>query len=126
MDFNLRSSRIPNANFIDLAIEVLASWIVAATANAKLVSSCQGQGARDSNLNGIDIPVRITGTFANPRYEPQLGGVINALTQNRSQPARTTTRPSSGGISQPAAAPQKPEDALKGIIQGGLKGLFGN
>lgn len=41
----------------------------------KIVSSLEGQGG-DAGLGGVEIPVRVTGSFENIKYTPDLGGVL--------------------------------------------------
>ena len=87
------------------------------TAKARLVGNCAGQSSTDQNLAGIDVPVRITGTFSKPKFNADLGGIISAVTQNRSRQRQA---------SQPARSIPQPAEALDNLLKGGLKGLFGN
>ena len=41
----------------------------------KLVASLSGQGG-DSNISGVEIPVRVTGSWDDPKATPDLGGVL--------------------------------------------------
>ena len=46
---------------------------------ATVVGSGKGQGGEDlSDLKGIDIPVKVSGTFSDMKYRPDLGGVAKA------------------------------------------------
>jgi len=86
-------------------------------ANARLVGSCAGQSSTDQNLAGIDVPVRVSGTFAQPKFDADLGGVISAVTRGRTRQRQA---------SQPARSTPQPAQALDNLLRGGLKGLFGN
>lgn len=46
------------------------------TVKPKLVASLEGQQGA-TNLNGIEVPVRVTGPWASPKYEPDLKGLLN-------------------------------------------------
>jgi AsmA protein len=46
------------------------------TAKPKIVASLQGQSGNNA-LSGLEIPVRITGPWSNPRYEPDFKGVLS-------------------------------------------------
>ena len=112
-DLNMRSPllRVGGSGRANLVTERL-NYL----ATASLVSSCQGQGSTDQNLRGIDIPVKITGSFSKPRYEPQLAGLFNSSRSNR--------KPAAARPSKKKAT--KPQDAINDLLKGGLKGLFGN
>ena len=60
-----------NANLVSEAID----YGVVAT----VVGSGKGQGGEDlADLEGIDIPVKVSGTFSDMKYRPDLGGVAKA------------------------------------------------
>jgi AsmA protein len=45
--------------------------------NAAVVSSLEGQGGRElTELTGLTIPVRITGTFSDPKFGVAIGEVL--------------------------------------------------
>jgi len=46
------------------------------TLTTRIVGSLEGQGGK-SKLQGVDIPVHVSGTFSDPDYSPDLGGVLS-------------------------------------------------
>ena len=53
-------------------------------AKPKLVTSLKGQGGKEADqLSGISIPVKITGSFANPQFSPDYTAVLQAVTQSK-------------------------------------------
>lgn len=50
------------------------------TVRPKLVNSLSGQGG-ETAASGLEIPVRITGSFDNPQYRPDLAGVLKDPSQ---------------------------------------------
>ena len=84
--------RVTGAGTIDLINERVDYWLKPA-----LVSSCTGQGGkRFQNLNGVIVPVHVTGPFTNLKFSPDLSGIATAWRQ------QTPTTP------QPQPAPQTP------------------
>ncbi|MGI9380747.1 MAG: AsmA-like C-terminal region-containing protein, partial [Methyloligellaceae bacterium] len=43
----------------------------------KLVASLEGQGAQQSDLQGLEVPVRIKGPWKKPRISPDIEGIVN-------------------------------------------------
>ncbi len=75
-DFLLKSPflRITGAGTANLASEAVDYGV-----KATVVGSGKGQGGEDlSELKGIDIPVRVSGTFSDLKYRPDFGGVLQA------------------------------------------------
>lgn len=46
------------------------------TVKPRLIASLEGQGG-DANASGIEVPVRITGSWDRPSYRPDLNGVLS-------------------------------------------------
>jgi AsmA protein len=55
----------------------LASREVDYTLRPKLVASLEGQGSGAANLAGIEVPVRVHGPWDDPKYTPDVAGVLN-------------------------------------------------
>ncbi|MFK8067711.1 MAG: AsmA family protein [Gammaproteobacteria bacterium] len=75
-DFLMKSPflRITGAGTANLVNEAVDYGVTAA-----VVGSGKGQGGEDlSELSGIDIPVRVSGTFSNLKYSPDFAGVLQA------------------------------------------------
>nr|MBA2591998.1 AsmA-like C-terminal region-containing protein [Gammaproteobacteria bacterium] len=52
------------------------------TLNASLVETSKGQEGKDTEkLDGITVPIRVTGTFDEPRFAPDLAAVAKQRTQ---------------------------------------------
>ncbi len=94
-------------------------------ATATVVATTRGQGGKDlQDLAGVPIPVRITGTFQDPKYGLDTAALAQALATSKAKsllksPAGAITG-GSGGSSGAADGAKK---AVKGI-GGALKGLF--
>ncbi len=106
-------------------------------ATAVLVKSCEGQGGKSaSELANYPIPVRISGPVDNLKVEPDFTtGLLNLLGNRKaaSPPPQTPASDSPAGQTQeqlppletpPADPKQQAEEAVKGLLQQGLKGLF--
>ena len=123
------------------------------TATANLVGSCQGQGGLSvAELSGIAVPVRVTGSFAKPQYGIDPGALLQVLAKSKLQnvlqkslglPVQPQTAPAAPAPSAPStldssrglppaggatsgSATQPTVDPKKKVIEGVLKGLFGN
>ena len=60
----------------------LASERIDYTLNASLVETSKGQEGKDTEkLDGITVPIRVTGTFDEPRFDPDLAAVAKQRTQ---------------------------------------------
>ena len=86
----------------------------------RLVSSCKGQG-RSAVGSGLEVPVKISGTFQKPKYEPDLSGIKMAASRS-SQPA-PQQKQQAAPQPQPAQ-PQSPQEAIKQKTEEAVKGLF--
>jgi len=87
-----------------------------------LVGTCKGQGGRVRNrLNGIDIPIRITGPIANPKPELDTGRIVSKLAERESE---RITKKLQDKISEKVG--DQAGKALGQAAQGLLKGLLGN
>src|SRR5208282_5056328 len=88
------------------------------TVEANLVASTQGQGGKDA-LAGVPIPIKISGPWSNPSYQPDINvlknlpGMLGGATKGLGLPGIPGT---SGGSTQTPAA---------GNVTKTLKGLFG-
>lgn len=76
-----------------------------------LVGSLEGQGGKDE-LTGLPIPVRIKGTFQEPKYSIDLGAVLNARAKQEIDKQKEKVK---------ARATEKLQESLGDS----LKGLFG-
>lgn len=71
--------RITGSGDIDIAKETLDY-----VAKPTVVASLKGQGGADlQELNGLTIPVKLTGTFAKPAYAIDFAGLATALAQKK-------------------------------------------
>ncbi len=94
-----------NANLVSEAID----YGVVAT----VVGSGKGQGGEDlADLEGIDIPVKVTGTFSDMKYRPDLGGVAKAKVDQELDKQKEKIQ-------------EKAAEKLEKILPGKLKGLGG-
>lgn len=101
-------------------------------ATAALVKSCAGQGGKGfDELQGVPIPVHIAGPLGNPDVQANLtAGVLEILRQRESGRRRAQTPPPQTAKPAPSQPPpQDPnrqmEEAVRGIFEQGLRGLFG-
>jgi AsmA protein len=101
--------RITGSGDIDIGNETL-NYVAKPT----VVSTLKGQGGSDlSALNGVTIPVRITGTFAAPRYGMDFAAIGAAL-------AKSQLLEKAGGSKGEAV-----QKLLGGDQAGALEGLLG-
>ncbi len=119
--------RLNGAGVIDIGSQTLDYRV-----EPKAVGSIKGQGG-NGDLAGIGIPFRIHGSWSNPKYEPDLSGVVNsaidAVLQGKKPAGLGGLIPGVGGdTSQPAddqgQQPKKgkkksPLDKLNDILGGG-------
>lgn len=110
--------RLTGEGEVDIGQELINYLI-----KASVVATSKGQGGRDvSDLTGITVPVRLTGSFARPSYSIDFSGVAGDLAKREIQ--RQLERRLGGGTEpKEGAAPSSPSggDSLKDQ----LKGLFG-
>ena len=82
----------------------------------ELVGSLEGQGGKSrSELSGLPIPVRITGSLANPSYRPDLEAALSAKAKAQLEAKKDELK---------QKAQEKVEEKLKGKVGDALKGLF--
>jgi len=141
-DLELKSPllRIEGVGTADLVREQL-DYVV----TAGVVGECRGQGGLGlKELSGLAIPVRISGPFDKPRFQPdyskllqqaatknlqqqlgeKLGIPLPGGQQQQQQQQQQPTLQQQQQQQQQQQAPQKPEDAIKELGEGLLKGLF--
>lgn len=109
-DFLMKSPflRVTGAGNADLPSENIDYRLV-----TTLVSSLKGQGGEGlDELKGIDIPVKVTGTFSDPKYAPDLGGVLKAKVDQELDEQKDKLK-------------EKANEKLKDILPGELGGLLG-
>ncbi|HSH96936.1 MAG: AsmA family protein [Methylophilaceae bacterium] len=71
--------RITGNGDIDIANETLNY-----TAKPTIVNSLKGQGGKDlDDLNGLTVPVKLSGTFAKPEYKIDFASLATALAQKK-------------------------------------------
>ena len=100
--------RISGKGTVDLPAEKINYLLT-----TELVASLEGQGGKGADqLSGLPIPVKITGSFSDPKYRPDLEGLLNAKAKQRIDEEKKKLR-------------AKAEDKVKEKLGGALKGLFG-
>ncbi|HXV10131.1 MAG TPA: AsmA family protein [Burkholderiales bacterium] len=110
--------RLSGEGEVDIGQELL-NYLV----KASVVATSKGQGGRDvSDLTGITVPVRLTGSFAKPSYSIDFSGVAGDLAKREIQ--RQLERQLGGGTApKEGAAPSSPSGG--GSLKDQLKGLLG-
>jgi len=101
-------------------------------ATAALIEGCVGQaGNRFSELQGVPIPVAIAGTLGDLDVQANLtAGIIEILRQRELRrrqaqvPQRQTPQPTPSQPPPPDPDKQR-EEAIRGLFEQGLRGLFG-
>ncbi len=109
-DFLMKSPfiRVTGKGTANLVSEVIDYSVV-----ATIVGSGKGQGGKDlADLQGIDIPVKVSGTFSNMKYRPDLGGVAKAKLDKELDKQKEKLQ-------------EKATEKLEKILPGKLKGLGG-
>jgi AsmA protein len=49
------------------------------TLHTTIVATAEGQGGKElENLKGLTIPIRVSGTFSDPKYRPDLASIAKA------------------------------------------------
>lgn len=119
--------RVDGAGKVDIARETIDY-----TAKPTIVNTASGQGGKDlPDLAGIVIPIRVTGTFAQPKYSLDLKA---ALTQKATQGLRDKLVGDKGDklrekidtqLEKKLGNELEGNPALKGKLQDGLNSLFG-
>ena len=108
-DFNMQSPllRATGAGTVDLVKEQLDYLL-----SAKIVGSLQGQGGKElEQLKGVTIPVKITGPFSKPSYQPDLSAVVSDQVKEKAK-------------AQVEEKKKEVEEKLQDKLKGKLKGLF--
>jgi AsmA protein len=114
-DLNIKAPlfRIAGDGDVDIANETINY-----TAKPTVVNSLKGQGGSDLGiLNGLTIPIKVTGTFAKPNYALDFSGLAAGIAKNKllENVGGTKGDAIKGLISGNKA------DAIKSIISGGNK-----
>jgi AsmA protein len=81
----------------------------------KFVGTLKGQGDTKKR-GGITVPVRVTGTFSSPRFEPDLKGLVEKRLKKDLLP--TLEKRLQGESKGEKTESTTPSDALKGILKG--------
>ena len=91
-----------------------------------LVGTCKGQGGRvRGKLAGIDIPIRVTGSIANPRPSLDTGRVLEAVAQREiERKSERITKKLQEQVGEQAG--KVLGETTKKVLPGLIKGLFGN
>ena len=97
-----------------------------------LVATSQGQGGKDrTDLSGLTIPVKITGTLESPQYTIDFAGMVQDVAKQRIQEEILKRLPGQKGAAAPAGAgaPAAGGDAGKAApkdsVRDRLKGILG-
>jgi AsmA protein len=80
-DLNIKAPlfRIGGEGDVDIANQTINY-----TAKPTIVNSLKGQGGSDlSLLNGLTIPIKVTGTFAKPNYALDFSGLAAGIAKNK-------------------------------------------
>jgi AsmA protein len=109
--------RLAGEGEVDIGQELINYLI-----KASVVATSKGQGGRDAtDLTGITVPVRLTGSFAKPSYSIDFSGVAGDLAKREIQ-RQLERRLGGGAAPKEGAAPSSPggggslKDQLKGIL----------
>jgi AsmA protein len=85
-----------------------------------VVASTAGQGG-GINLAGLEVPVRVTGSFDKPSIAPDVGGVLKTPTQiidaAKQMDRKEVEGTVKGLLSGDPGAKQKARDALKSLLK---------
>ena len=110
--------RLAGEGEIDIGQELINYLI-----KASVVATSKGQGGRDvSDLTGITVPVRLTGSFAKPSYSIDFSGVAGDLAKREIQ-QQLERRLGGGTAPKEGTAPSSPSGG--GSLKDQLKGLLG-
>jgi len=116
--------RLAGEGKIDLGQELLDYLI-----KASVVATSKGQGGRDlTDLSGITVPVRVTGSFDKPSYNLDFSGVAADLAKRELERGLTRQLERRLGGAAPAqegAAKGSSPPSGGGGLRDALKGLFG-
>lgn len=120
------------ANLMDESIDYLTE--------VAIVETSKGQGGKDlENLKGLTIPVKISGTFTNPKFKPDLNAMISNDAKKKAKEKIDKEKDKLKeklldklGIKSDAAAskdsssvePAVPQEKLEDKLKSKLKGLF--
>jgi AsmA protein len=92
-----------------------------------VISSIQGQGGRTlDELQGLTLPIRIAGTFAEPRFRLNLEDVLRERLEDRvrREAGRLLERYGLGGSSEPGSDADPDPDADSGSLEQRLERLL--
>ncbi len=109
-DFLMKSPflRITGKGTANLVSEAIDYSVV-----TRVVGSGKGQGGEDfSELKGIDIPIKVSGTFSDMKFRPDLGGVLKAKADQELQKQKEKLQ-------------EKATEKLDKVLPDKLKGLGG-
>ena len=110
--------RLSGEGEVDIGQELINYLI-----KASVVATSKGQGGRDvSDLTGITVPVRLTGSFAKPSYSIDFSGVAGDLAKREIQ-QQLERRLGGGTAPKEGTAPSSPSGG--GSLKDQLKGLLG-
>jgi AsmA protein len=105
--------RVAGKGSVDLPAEKLDYLLT-----TKIVGSLEGQGGKElDELKGLEIPVRISGSFAEPQYKVDLAKVMEGKAKEKVDKQIDK---------QKEKLQEKLQDKLGDDLGGKLKGLFGN
>ena len=86
------------------------------TVYASVVDSCEGQGAKDKRLKGLEIPVKVSGKFSNLKYEPQWTELAGALDSQPQKSRANKNKKKKNKKKRRKKTEEQVEDALKGLL----------
>ncbi len=110
--------RLAGEGEVDIGQELINYLI-----KASVVATSKGQGGRDvSDLTGITVPVRLTGSFAKPSYSIDFSGVAGDLAKREIQ-RQLERRLGGGAAPKEGEAPSSPSGG--GSLKDQLKGILG-
>ena len=86
----------------------------------KLVASLEGQGGQQSDLQGLEVPVRIKGPWKTPRISPDIEGIVN------DPAALTNTIDNAAKAIKKLGKNKDFESMIKGVLNGQSDGNSAN
>lgn len=110
--------RLAGEGEVDIGQETI-NYLIKAT----VVPTTKGQGGQElTDLSGVTVPVRLTGTFAKPGYSIDFSGVAGDLAKRELQ-RQLERRLGGGAAPKEGTAPSSPSGG--GSLREQLKGLLG-